>query len=91
MAQAVKEQLQKEKDLEGIDLSNIVTGGRRSRAAAAAPRNYRCHRPGRRSRACREPVVQLRVPECCQSHHAAHGRISRILLIGPLNANPGHH
>lgn len=44
--QAVKEQIQKEKDLEGIDLSNIVSGGRRSRAAAVAPRvSYRCPAP----------------------------------------------
>lgn len=44
--QAVKEQIQKEKDLEGIDLSNIVSGGRRSRAAAAAPRvSYRSPAP----------------------------------------------
>ena len=42
-AQAVKRSLEREKDLEGIDMSNIVSGRRRGRQQAAAqPVNYRC-------------------------------------------------
>lgn len=47
-AQRVKRKLEKDRDLEGIDLSNIITegGGRPRRAAAAqAQMNYRCVTP----------------------------------------------
>lgn len=43
MPQAVKRSLDREMDLEGIDMSNIVNGGRRGRREAAAqPVNYKC-------------------------------------------------
>ena len=36
----VKQRLAKERDLEGIDVSNIVSGPRRRREAAAPARSY---------------------------------------------------
>ncbi|KAK2080499.1 hypothetical protein QBZ16_000352 [Prototheca wickerhamii] len=38
--EAVKQRLAKERDLEGIDVSNIVSGPRRRREAAAPARSY---------------------------------------------------
>lgn len=39
----MKRKLAIQRDLEGIDTSNIIMeGGRRSRQAAAAPVNYKC-------------------------------------------------
>ena len=38
--EAVKQRLAKERDLEGIDVSNIVSGPRRRREAAAPTRSY---------------------------------------------------
>jgi len=40
--QIVKQRLEKERDLEGIDLGNIVSGGRRSRTGNTASINYKC-------------------------------------------------
>ena len=39
--QIVKRRLEKERDLEGIDMGNVISGARRSRTANAAPVNYR--------------------------------------------------
>jgi hypothetical protein len=41
-SQVVKRRLEKERDLEGIDMGNVISGARRSRTANAAPVNYRC-------------------------------------------------
>jgi len=43
--QVVKQRLEKERDLEGIDMGNIVSGGRRSRTGNTATINYKwvCH------------------------------------------------
>ena len=40
--QIVKKRLEKERDLEGIDLENIVSGGRRSRTNNTASVSYKC-------------------------------------------------
>ena len=39
--QIVKQRLEKERDLEGIDMGNIVSGGRRSRTGNTASVNYK--------------------------------------------------
>ena len=41
IVQIVKQRLEKERDLEGIDLGNIMSGGRRSRAGNTATVNYK--------------------------------------------------
>lgn len=43
--QAVKARLEQERDLDGIDSTNIVAGGRRSRTAASKRINYTCVLP----------------------------------------------